>query len=66
MGYYILSVLSRKYEQEHYDSYDIKRIGIYFARHGYLHIMNIEDIINPATFPSFLEWFESRTKGSDA
>lgn len=65
MGYFTLSVLNQKYEQGHYDSYDIKRIGIYFARHGYLHIMNIEDIVNPATFPSFLEWFESRTR-SDA
>ncbi len=65
MGYFTLSVLNQKYEQGHYDSYDIKRIGIYFARYGYLHIMNIEDIVNPATFPGFLEWFESRTR-SDA
>ncbi|OKH34379.1 hypothetical protein NIES2101_39015 [Calothrix sp. HK-06] len=66
IGYYTLSVLNQKYEYGHYDSYEIKRIGIYFARHGYLHIMNIEDIVNPATFPSFLEWFESRTRGSAA
>ncbi|OKH35018.1 hypothetical protein NIES2101_38105 [Calothrix sp. HK-06] len=66
MGYFTLSILNQKYEHGHYDSYDIKRIGIYFARHGYLHIMNIEDIVNLATFPSFLEWFELTTRGSAA
>jgi hypothetical protein len=66
IGYYILSVLNQKYEQGHYDSYDIKRIGVYFARHGYLHVMNVDDIVNPAQFPAFLEWLESRARGGAA
>lgn len=66
MGYYTLSVLNQKYEHGRYDAYDIKRIGVYFPRHGYLHIMNLEDIVNPARLPAFLEWFEERAQGKAA
>jgi hypothetical protein len=62
MGYYVLSVLNKKYEHGYDDAYDIDRIGIYFARHGYLHVLNLQDIVNADTFPTFLEWFETRTR----
>lgn len=41
-------------------SLEIRRIGIYFSRYGYLHVMPLEEIIDSAKFPQFLEWFKGR------
>ncbi|MEJ2248838.1 MAG: hypothetical protein P8Y70_06520 [Candidatus Lokiarchaeota archaeon] len=35
----------------------IKRIGIYFSRYGYLSEYNVEDIINETSFLEICEWF---------
>lgn len=48
IGYYILAKIN---------GYEINKIGIYYSRYGYLFTMNINDIINPATFPAFKDWF---------
>ena len=37
--------------------YEIKKIGIYFSRHAYLHLINVEDFINEKRFPDFVKWF---------
>ena len=39
---------------------EIKKLGVYFSRHGYLHLYNIEDIIDENKFPEFIEWFKDR------
>ena len=42
------------------ESNDIRKLGVYFSIHGYLHIYNIEDIIDEPTFQDFKEWFKKR------
>jgi len=42
--------------------HEIKRFGIYFSRYGYLHVININDIIGNKTFPGFLQWFKEKAK----
>ncbi len=39
---------------------EIKKLGVYFSRYGYLHLYNIEDIIDENTFPEFIKWFKER------
>ncbi len=38
----------------------IKKLGIYFSRHGYLHLIKVEDIIDENKFITFIEWFKER------
>ena len=59
MGYYTLSVIERKLEE---DAIELKRLGIYFSRFGVLYQFNVEEVVNPETFPKFLEWFIARGK----
>lgn len=42
------------------ENIDIKKLGIYFSRHGYLHLYDTEDIIDEAKFTEFIEWFKER------
>lgn len=42
--------------------HNINKLGIYYSRYGYLHIMNIDDVINQNTFPHFLVWFKGKAK----
>ncbi|KKM01668.1 hypothetical protein LCGC14_1792120 [marine sediment metagenome] len=39
---------------------DIKKLGVYFSRHGYLHLYNIEDIIDETEFSKFIKWFKEK------
>jgi hypothetical protein len=39
---------------------EIKRLGIYFSRYGYLHFIEVQNIIKEDTFPNFVEWFKKR------
>ncbi|MBI5000601.1 MAG: hypothetical protein HZB92_03610 [Euryarchaeota archaeon] len=41
-------------------NHDIRRIGIYFSRHGYLHLINVQEVINENSFSEFIEWFKAR------
>lgn len=40
----------------------VSRTAIYFSRFAYLHIFNLNDIINAETFSSFNRWFIDRAK----
>ena len=40
----------------------IKRLGIYFSRYAYLHIIPVEDVIDEQRFPQFLLWFKERAR----
>ena len=57
MGYYTLSVIERQLEE---DAIELKHLGIYFSRFGVLYQFNVADVVNPETFPNFLEWFITR------
>jgi hypothetical protein len=41
---------------------NITKVSIYFSRYGYYHVMQLDKIINPKTFPQFVKWFEQRAK----
>lgn len=38
----------------------ITKLGVYYSRHGYLHIYRVEDIINESTYLDFIQWFKER------
>ncbi|MFP4411097.1 hypothetical protein [Coleofasciculus sp.] len=60
LGYYALSKIDKiDYAPP---ELEIRRIGIYFSRYGYLHVMPLEEVVDEAKFPLFLEWFEERMK----
>jgi hypothetical protein len=40
--------------------HEVKRLGIYFSRYAYLHVIPVEDVIDSQRFPRFLEWFQER------
>ena len=42
--------------------HEIRRLGIYFSRYGYLHVMNIQDLIDISRFMQFLEWFKESAR----
>jgi len=42
--------------------HEIRRIGIYFSRHGYLYLIDVHDVINQDTFSKFIEWFKERAE----
>jgi hypothetical protein len=60
IGYYSLYRMSGFKDVS--KNHKIKKIGIYYSRFGYLHFMNVDDVINQKTFPQFLTWFKKRAK----
>lgn len=40
---------------------EVSHIGIYFSRHGYLHLMKISDLINPESLTGFVKWYVEAT-----
>lgn len=63
VGYYVLMLLGgvdvKRSENVNYikDVCEVTQLCIYYSRHGYLHSMSLEDLIDPKTLPSFTEWF---------
>jgi hypothetical protein len=58
MGYVVLHEISGIGELD--PKARILKIGVYFARFGYLHVLDLKDIIRPQTFPDFVRWFTQR------
>jgi len=44
------------------NGHSIKRLGIYFARHGHLWLVDVKDVVKEASLPSFIDWFKKRAK----
>lgn len=44
----------------------VSRIAIYFSRFAYLHIFDLNDIINTETFSNFVRWFIDRAKQKES
>jgi hypothetical protein len=40
--------------------FEIKKLGIYYSRYGYLFLFNVDDIIEPKELQLFTNWFEDR------
>lgn len=55
IGYYILSLIGEVSKKE--EDRTIKRIGIYYARHGKLWTVPIKDLGDKQKFDDFKEWF---------
>lgn len=36
----------------------VRRLGVYYARHGVLQVMNVRDIFRPGLLPQLVTWFE--------
>jgi hypothetical protein len=55
VGYYVLHEIGGLGELR--PKPDITRVAIYFSRHAYLHVLDLDEIIDTHTFPSFVDWF---------
>jgi len=40
---------------------EIKKLGIYFSRQGYLHWYEVDGIIDENRFPEFIKWFKKKS-----
>lgn len=56
IGYYILYKIGKVDGLSPQN--EITKIAIYFSRYGYLHIIDLVDVINYNTFPEFIERFK--------
>jgi hypothetical protein len=43
-------------------NHSIKRLGIYFSRHGHLWLFNVNDVIKEKQLSEFINWFKKRAK----
>ena len=61
IGYYVLYKIGgiNKLPLRH----DIRRLGIYYARYGYLYLINPQDIMDDKSLRKFIQWFKKRTSG---
>ncbi len=59
IGYYILSRID---QIDGVNNHKIKKIAIYFSRHGLLHSIPISQIENNPKFDSFVHWFEKEAR----
>lgn len=55
VGYYILLLLSGEANGENINN--LSRLGLYFARHGHLHLVSVDDLIERAMLPDLVRWF---------
>jgi hypothetical protein len=58
IGYYALHIIAGVNELN--PKPEIKTIAVYFSRYAYLHTINLNEVINPQSFPAFIEWFKER------
>jgi hypothetical protein len=57
IGYMVLHDLTRIGEVR--PKRRISKLAIYFARHAHLETFNVRDIVNPETYPRFVQWFST-------
>ena len=60
IGYYVLHQIGSVGELD--PKISIDKVGIYFSRFGFLYTESVSDLINPETFPEFIEWFVERAR----
>jgi len=58
MGYYALHEISGFGELV--PKSEITKVAIYFSRYAYLHVLELQGIIDWRTFPDFMHWFKGR------
>lgn len=60
IGYYILSRIGGIDDLPR--THSIKKLGIYFSRHGYLWLFKVGDVVDEKTLPKFISWFKKQAK----
>jgi hypothetical protein len=58
LGYYVLHHISGVGELNPKPM--INKVAIYFSRYGYLHVVHLSGLVDSATFPKFVRWFQKR------
>lgn len=58
IGYYVLHEIGGIGELR--PKPEITKVAIYFSRHAYLHVFDLQEIIDNNTFPDFIRWFKNR------
>lgn len=58
LGYYVLHHIGGVGELKPKPT--ITKVALYFSRYGYLHVIQLSELINPTTFPQFVQWFQHR------
>lgn len=71
IGYYVLAKLGgiagSAADDARVDGWEIRWFGIYFARHGYLHRLRVDELIRAEELPGFAKWFvEAACPSEDA
>ncbi len=54
IGYYVLATVG--------GDYAIDTLALYYSRFGVLYALSVDDVINPDTFPSFVDFFVKRAE----
>ena len=62
IGYYVLHYISSVGELNPKPT--ITKVAIYFSRYGYFYKMRLSELIDSATFPKFVRWFQKRATES--
>ena len=60
IGYYVLYRLGGLDGMP--TGHQINKLAVYFSRHAYLHVMDVDTIIKEEDLPDFMNWFEKRAQ----
>ena len=58
LGYYVLHCIGSVGGLK--PKIPINKLAIYFSRYGYLHVIQVSELVNMSTFPDFVQWFQHR------
>lgn len=61
MGYYALYSLGGL-ECEHRHEVDIRKLAIYYSRHGVVYQTDLDSVLGAVDFEAFLRWFKARAE----
>jgi hypothetical protein len=61
IGYYTLAYIGGIGSNK-LDVSNITEVGFYFSRYGIKHMYSVSDVINPSTFPKFVDRFKSEVR----
>jgi hypothetical protein len=64
IGYYVLHEIAGVGELE--PKPKISKVAIYYSRFAYLHVLELDEIVNGRTFPSFVRWFKDRASEGES
>ncbi len=60
LGYYILHQIGGIGELNPKPT--ITKLAVYFSRFSYLYVFPLSEVLDPSTFPEFIQWFQKRAR----